>query len=82
MDPNASTHVPPLRAADVLALQDRLLADASWPGAAPPPQAGAGEQEDGKRQRAVKALEQRRGPPPQRGFFEHGGHKPKLSPLA
>ena len=41
MDPNASTHVPPLRAADVLALQDRLLADATWPGAAPPPQAGA-----------------------------------------
>lgn len=37
MDSSASPLVPPLRAPDVLALQDRLLADAAWPGSAPGP---------------------------------------------
>jgi len=41
MDPAACAPVPPLRAADVLTLQDRLLADASWPRAVPAAATGA-----------------------------------------
>lgn len=37
---------PPLRATDVLALQDRLLADAAWPGPAPSQAASAAEVND------------------------------------
>lgn len=46
MSQPAPTHVPPLRAADVLALQDRLLADGSWPGPAPTGAADAAVAQD------------------------------------
>lgn len=39
MPPSASPLCAPVRAADVVALHDRLLADPAWPGAAPDPAA-------------------------------------------